>query len=128
MTQPTWTFVLPSGRLYGPDGEYVATGYSGRDEHKNNVNSEAIVGLGPIPRGLYVIGDPEEDHPKLGPFVMALTPDGHKAFGRSEFFIHGDSIKHPGTASHGCIILPRGAREAIHASGASRINVILGLS
>jgi hypothetical protein len=37
-------------------------------------------------------------------------------FGRSAFFIHGDSRTRPGTASNGCIILSRPTRTAIDRS------------
>src|ERR1035438_5538324 len=40
--------------------------------------------------------------------VQALTPEsGTNTFGREGFLIHGDSVQNPGTASHGCIILPQ---------------------
>jgi hypothetical protein len=52
-------------------------------------------------------------------------PDrGTETFGRSEFRIHGDSIAHPGMASHGCIILPRAVRDAIWRSGDRALEVV----
>jgi hypothetical protein len=39
---------------------------------------------------------------------------GHNARGRTLFRIHGDSVKQPGEASSGCIILGRTLREAIN--------------
>jgi len=45
-------------------------------------------------------------------------------FGRRGFLIHGDSKLHPGTASKGCIILPRWARELIVKDGVDTIEVI----
>jgi hypothetical protein len=52
-------------------------------------------------------------------------PDpGTETFGRGEFRIHGDSIAHPGTASHGCIILPRAVRDAIWRSGDRALEVV----
>lgn len=40
------------------------------------------------------------------------------------FRIHGDSIRAPGTASHGCIILPRAIRDRIWASGDRALQVV----
>lgn len=48
---------------------------------------------------------------------MNLDPVGHAAHGRTLFRIHGDSRLSPGTASEGCIILPRHVRAQISASG-----------
>ena len=55
---------------------------------------------------------------------MSLTPVGHLAHGRTAFLIHGDSIKHPGDASEGCIILGPHIRTRIAASGDTVLNVI----
>jgi len=44
--------------------------------------------------------------------MLSPHPD-NEMFGRGSFRIHGDSIKNPGTASHGCIIAPRSVREKI---------------
>jgi hypothetical protein len=45
-------------------------------------------------------------------------------FGRSGFLMHGDNIRLPGTASEGCIILPRDLREAIWNSADHTLEVI----
>jgi hypothetical protein len=56
---------------------------------------------------------------------MALTPEpGTDTLGRDGFLIHGDSVENPGTASHGCIILPRAVRDQISASGDKQIQVV----
>jgi hypothetical protein len=47
-------------------------------------------------------------------------------FGRDGFLIHGDSVEHPGTASHGCIIMSRAIREAIAQSDDHELNVVAG--
>lgn len=95
------------------NGEIIAKGYSGFGEGKNNPAMEKIADIGPIPRGVYNIG-PSYDDKEKGPCVMRLTPslwtDPH---GRSGFMIHGDSIIHPGMASHGCIILMHDVRIEI---------------
>ena len=118
-----WTYDQLSGAL-GKDGQRVATGYSGFGEGKNNPDLENIHDVGPIPKGVYGIGPPQ-DTPTHGPHVLALTPEpGTNTFGRDGFLIHGDSVQNPGTASHGCIILPRTARDQIAASGDHQIQVV----
>ena len=95
------------------NGTAVATGYSGNGEHKNVPADQNIIDKGPLPRGLYLLGTAITD-PHLGPIVISLTPDSfNDMFGRSAFYIHGDSILHPGQASCGCIVLPNAARQYI---------------
>lgn len=122
-----------SSGKFSQDGVYLVTGYSGWDdgdnipepgEGKNNPDAQAVKNVGPIPVGQYNIG-PVYDHPTKGPVVMRLTPKvGTEAFGRSAFLIHGDSVHAPGTASHGCIILPRKIRERVAASGDTDLEVV----
>jgi hypothetical protein len=60
-----------------------------------------------------------------GPFCIPLEPcDGTETHGRSAFLIHGDSIKAPGTASEGCIILSNVVRRGLWASGERIIEVV----
>ena len=92
---------------------YECSGYAGRGDHKNRSASECRVGEGPLPRGVYRVGVPTE-HPRLGDLAFPLYPFGsNRMCGRSGFYIHGDSRRNPGNASHGCIILSRPGREAI---------------
>lgn len=109
----TWSYHSDSGRFYDPQGNYIVTGYSGTGVGRNNPNLEPIHNEGPIPRGKYTIG-PSHTEDVLGQVVMNLTP-GFDAYGRTDFRIHGDNEQHD--ASHGCIILPRWARQAVAASG-----------
>lgn len=98
------------GRLYDEKG-WVCNGYSGIGLGYNNPAMQSTPDVGPIPSGMYAIGL-EADSAKLGPDIHALTPiTGTATFGRSGFYIHGDSIDHPGLASHGCVIVPRWVRE-----------------
>lgn len=107
-----WTYQQATGRLLR-DSELVGIGYSGHEEGRNAPDKQAVIGIGPIPRGTYEIGDPH-DTSSHGPYVMRLTAaDGNEMFGRDGFLIHGDSKLAPGTASHGCIILSRDVREQI---------------
>lgn len=112
-------------------GEYLRgrvrlyTGYSGFGPGKNNPNSQNLVGIGPIPRGAYLIGKEEEESDTHGPVAIHLIPlTGTETFGRSGFMIHGDSREHPGAASHGCIILDRSTREKV-ADGHDRLLIVL---
>lgn len=92
--------------------------YSGIGEGKNNPDMEMDVGVGPTPRGIYKFGPVYDDPTGLGRLVMHLDPlPGTNTFGRSAFRIHGDSIEHPGQASHGCIIVPHDLR--VHISQAN---------
>lgn len=94
---------------------FVSRGYAGRERGYNNPAAQAEIGIGPIPRGRWKLGRPA-DHPRLGRYAIPLTPDlATSTLGRSGFFIHGDSATRPGSASRGCIILPRAARECLHA-------------
>lgn len=119
----TWIYSQESGKLKWGD-QVIGTGYSGHGDGKNSPAHEDVPNVGPIPRGTYEIGSPfdTETH---GPFVMRLSPSGSTyTFGRSGFLIHGDSIKAPGTASEGCIILARSIRERIASSQDNQLTVI----
>lgn len=120
-----WIYRQQSGELYSPERQLVGHGYSGFGEGKNNPEKECLRDVGPLPRGMYRIGKPY-DTPAHGPHVMALTPMPEtNTHGRGGFLIHGDSVQHPGTASHGCIILPRTIREAISYSNDDKLQVVV---
>lgn len=111
-----WVFVQRTGELFDAHGELVGTGYAGMGIHKNRPESQAVKSQGPLPRGRYRIGAPFTS-PKLGPYVLPLTPNaGNAMFGRSAFRIHGDSLSHPGAASNGCIIQGPLVRRRVYAS------------
>lgn len=103
----------------------LGIGYSGFGQGKDNPAMQNIHNVGPIPEGFWRIG-PLEDRPQdLGPVVMPLTPEEEtETFGRSEFWIHGDSQSHPGLASHGCIILARSIRQFIADSSDDLLEVL----
>lgn len=111
--------------LFARDGLAIANGYSGYPPHVNVPDSEALHGLGPIPRGYWTIG-PAYAHATLGPVTMNLTPAGGiYPHDRNLFRIHGDRVAAPGFASHGCIILPRTAREMVALSPDRELRVCL---
>lgn len=115
-----WSWDQSEGALY-LDGQWIARGYSGRAEGRNNPGMDSARGVGPIPAGRWRIGPPRTSS-RTGPHVMDLTPVGHDAHGRSAFQIHGDNAA--GDASSGCIVLPRAFREMISESGISLLEVI----
>lgn len=124
-----WKWDQSAGEL-SRDGKFVSSGYAGADRGKNNPALEGVPGVGPIPTGLYRIGGPYTSQ-RAGPYVLPLkavdaNPDDdiHQRTGRSAFRIHGDSIKNPGTASNGCIILPRYVRVTIWRSGDRDLEVV----
>jgi len=98
-------------------------GYSGKDFGKNNPSMERVPYVGPIPHGLYRIGRAVGEAAK-GPLTMRLTAIGHTTFGRTAFLIHGDSIKHPGDASKGCIVLDFGTGSRIARSPDKELEVV----
>jgi len=127
-----WKYEQRTGRLYADFSEsagekLTGVGYSGKGNGKNNPDSQEVHNVGPIPVGLYKIHGPV-DTVTHGPYVLPLEPDGdNHMFDRSGFLIHGDSVVHPGTASEGCIILPRAIREQIWNSRDHDLRVVSGL-
>jgi len=120
----SWTYVQKSGDL-SHNGEPIGTGYSGNTAGLNNPNMEGVVGVGPIPRGSYTIGPPQQPQSHLGPLALPLIPvDQKQMFGRSGFFIHGDNAAMNHTASNGCIILARPLRREIVASDDAALEVV----
>lgn len=119
-----WTYHQSSGML-SRDGSIEGVGYSGAEPTgKNNPVMEDTHNIGPIPKGLYTIGDPVNSTTH-GPHALPLAPDtSNIMFGRAGFLMHGDSIEHPGAASEGCIIMPRNIREAVSNSADKKLTVV----
>ena len=110
-----WTYTITTGEL-SLDGLGYGTGYSGLQQCKDKPADANIPLFGPIPPGSYTIG-PAFNNTPLGDLAMPLIPDPTNVmFSRTGLWIHGDSIAHPGAASHGCIVLPRPARLALAVS------------
>lgn len=121
-----WIYRQRTGELLR-DQTYVATGYAGRDKGKNNPLMQDVPNTGPLPCGWYTLEAPV-DTKTHGPYVLWLEPDKeNQMFGRSAFGIHGDSVRDPGTASEGCMIFPRWARQKMWESGDHRLQVISGV-
>jgi hypothetical protein len=118
-----WQWDQSKGELTR-DSVFVSLGYAGKGRGKNSPSMQAAKAIGPIPQGMWKIGDVYNSK-NTGPYTIILTPmNGTQTFGRSAFRIHGDSIKAPGTASKGCVILPRVIRERIIKSGDTFLKVI----
>lgn len=119
----TWVYDQSSGWL-SRDGALTSRGYSGNGRGKNAPSLQAAEGIGPIPRGWWTMVR-VYDSKNVGPFAIELQPDaGTETFGRSAFRIHGDRIRDPGNASHGCLIFPRAIREQVWKSGDRKVHVI----
>ena len=118
------TYSQSTGQLCDAEGNLLATGYSGHGDGVNNPAMQNVHNVGPIPQGVYTVGEPHEPADHLGPLAMPLTPDpANEMFGRSEFFIHGDNAKMSHSASDGCIILDHAARAAIFAGSDRQLTV-----
>lgn len=129
-----WFYKQKTGNLLRNDLQ-VGHGYSGNGDAKNNPEWQSVRNRGPIPCGKYQIMPPV-DTDSHGPYCLALVPisgpedeswpvkDRGWMYGRSGFLIHGDSIKRPGTASLGCIILSHLDRAAIWTSEYHELTVV----
>jgi hypothetical protein len=118
----TWS--QSKGLMTNHDGVPIGKGYAGNGLGKDNPEDQGLQGIGPVPQGVWNIGQPHLGV-HTGPYTMDLTPQpGTDTLGRSAFRIHGDSITDPGNASHGCIILPRAVREAIWNGGDHVLQVV----
>lgn len=122
-----WIFEISTGKLFDPNDNCVATGYSGGNcgqdpSGVDNPADESIPDVGPIPEGVYSLGTPvPQSH--LGPFAIPLLPSSsNQMFGRSGFFCHGDNATH--SASEGCIIMPPAVRQSMWASPDHQLQVV----
>lgn len=119
-----WQYKQSTGELRDASGKLVAKGYAGKGEYKNRHECQTVPNMGPVPVGCYTLNPPHTSL-KTGPYAMDLAPDSsNEMFGRSAFQMHGDSLRNPGSASSGCIIMPRAVRESVWASRDHRIEVI----
>jgi hypothetical protein len=103
-----------TGILKSAEGLFIQQGYSGNGIYKNNPKYENLPNHGPIPIGIYKIGE-AYNSPLTGPLTLPLTPyPNNEMFGRFGFKIHGDNVSDPGNGSDGCIVMPRIIRETIN--------------
>jgi hypothetical protein len=121
----------PAGWIYSQstgemtlDGQHVATGYSGAGPGRNNPAMQASQGQGPIPQGSYSVGTAHQGT-HTGPATLNLDAQpGTNTYGRDLFRVHGDSIRHPGEASEGCIIMPPAVRAQMSTSSSRTLRVV----
>lgn len=99
------------GRL-SQNGSQLGFGYAGGNlppHHDatavNNPDRTSEHNVGPLPVGKYHIGA-AQNGTHLGPIAMPLYPhQDNVMFGRGGFWLHADSVVHPGQASEGCPII-----------------------
>ena len=101
----------------------LAEGWAGKGDSKNNPKAQEIHDEGPLPRGLYEIG--EWGLHDVGPMSARLTQVSGDTFGRDGFYIHGPAQDpaHYGQESKGCIVIPRPKRLLVAASGEKQVLV-----
>jgi Protein of unknown function (DUF2778) len=100
----SWVFVIRTAALYAPSGGWYTNAYAGNGADKNNPDAEFVKNHGPLPVGGYTMLLPLEGT-HLGPCAIPLLPDpSNDMGGRGDFFIHDDSVDHPGDASDGCLV------------------------
>ena len=98
------------------DGVAVGVCYSGHGLGLNNPATQFMADLGPIPQGVFTIGEAFH-HPVAGPVCMRLTPDdATETHGRAGFMMHGDNCEMDHTASDGCVIAALEFREQVRAA------------
>ena len=99
----------------------IVRGYSGAPGYVNNPDVQGLKGRGPIPRGSWRIGAPEE---VCGGYALRLTGITREEPHRGGFLIHGDATLETQDASQGCIIIPRRFRKLIWESGDHLLQVL----
>jgi RHS repeat-associated protein len=121
------SYSIADGHLVCDDGsgkvladEY---GYSGAPGYKNEPSAMGIKDSGPLPPGIQAIGDGSYDSRKTGPATITLDQIAGWSFDRDDFRFHGDSTRHPGSASNGCVVVGRRTRDAIAGAGGGFMSV-----
>lgn len=118
-----WIYSQTSGQLWDENGKLRDVGYSGHGDGVNNPKMQDVKNVGPIPRGLYYIGEAYK-HKTLGPMAIPLLPFGHDACGRDDFFMHGAHVNDKRDSSHGCTIFKFDTRQTVDASEHRYLKVI----
>ena len=117
-----WLYVQSTGKLYRPDGSLAGSGYSGVGTGLNNPAMQDVKNVGPIPVGLYSLGEVSNEK---GPLTIRLNPSSsNEMHGRDGFLVHGDNHLMNHTASEGCIIMPNATRQELSASMEKILKVI----
>lgn len=124
-----WTYSQSTGLLTGPAGTPVTTGYAGNGDGLNNPDMQNVHGIGPLPRGEYLIGDMVAKHVttegKTLINALPLIPNPkNEMFNRSGFWFHGDNEAGDHTASDGCPVIPLPARMQVSDSDDRQLMVV----
>lgn len=118
-----WKYSQSTGILKNEAHGVSFKGYSGAPGYVNKPEHQEVKSKGVLPVGFYTI-QPPRDSSRTGKNVLDLIPDpSNEMFGRSAFQIHGDSVKNPGTASNGCIIINQPHRTFIWNTGDHKLEV-----
>jgi hypothetical protein len=112
-----WIYNNKTGEL-SIDGENISEGYSGKNTGKiKGLNNPAMLNknsIGPIPNGIYKIGDSGYNE-HMGEYVRLeeTNPNFLKENDRTPgtFYVHGNKRSGGFDASAGCIILPKEIRD-----------------
>lgn len=113
----TWIYDVKK-RSFTHDGTLEFNSrYAGAPGYQNDPQYESLENRGPLPRGRYRITGAPFRHPHAGAYTIRLQPySTNTMYGRDGFLIHGDSTRHPGEASNGCIVLDPAFRHRIYQS------------
>jgi hypothetical protein len=121
-------FQIDSGEI-SQNAETIDMGYSGAPGHVNNPADCGLVGEGPIPPGVWQMGDPVND-PETGVFSIPLwmiqgDPLGRDVYTPGNFRWHGDNAsKPPQSSSKGCLVSGHASR-VIGASDPDRLLTVI---
>lgn len=99
------------------------SGYSGKGDARNNPAMQFAANRGPIPQGSWTISP--ATRATKGPFTTPLFPTSDTfTSGRDNFLFHGDNQYGNYSASEGCIVVGRAARQVIHSLGGGILYVV----
>lgn len=125
-----WLWNISTGECFYPNGStVVGVGYAGNGPDLNNVDSQHIVGHGPIPEGLYTLAPLDAVHVTTHGVTLhdscALIPDpANVMYGRSGFRLHGRKSLTDLSASDGCPILDHASRMFVMTSADRQFRVL----
>jgi RHS repeat-associated protein len=133
-----WIYHQGTGQIQHVDANgnvtYSATGYAGHGLGINNPAMQNVAGghnvanSGPLPQGSYNIGTQQDNTTAGGvnlPASMRLSQaNTNQMFNRDGFLIHGDNSRGGRSASDGCIVLNKAARDAIGSSNDHCLQVV----
>lgn len=105
--QSTGAFGVQNGDFVFPLGD----GYAGKAASRNVPNDDHLRGLGPLPRGEYLLT--LASHQRFAEPAFRLEQVKGQKYFRNGFWVHGDNKT--STASSGCIVLGKPVRLMIKA-------------